>query len=786
MISSKTIKTLEFDKILASISSFAVLNRTKNFIKNYSPSSSFKEIVFLLNKTAEAYKLLYTHSVPGIYYFGDISSELDRVDKNGSLNNGELLKVAQNLKSSRILKSSIDSISDEQIVLLKEISNRLYFDLDFEKEITSKIISEEEVSDNASQGLYNIRKSIRSINAKIREKLNSYIHGGLNKYLQDAVITIRQDRYVLPVKTEYRSFVKGFIHDQSSSGATVFIEPEQIIEYNNDLKRALIEEQVEIKKILLDLSQKVSSISSYLRYNAENIIEIDESYAKAQYSFINKCTKPNVNQEGYVNIVRGRHPLIAKEKVVPVTVSLGKDYNFLLVTGPNTGGKTVTLKLVGLLTLMAMSGVFIPAYDDSSISIFNDVFCDIGDEQSIEQNLSTFSSHVTNLINILENVDNNSLVLIDEIGAGTDPEEGSALAIAIIEKLLSLNCFGIITTHYSRLKEFAMETGKILNASMEFNPQSLKPVYKLNIGIPGSSNAIKIAKTLGLNSEIIDRAFYYTSENKVSFEKVLESAEECRRQTEKLNEELLLLKREKERELAEVIANREAITKEKEKIFAQAKQEVKRIVADKIGEAEEIVDELKSILKISNLSNKDVFKASELKNKLKNSKYISNEEQLLPIELRPCSINDIKLNYKVFVKSLNSYAIISSVKNQKKEAEILIGNIKSVVKFNDLFNAEPVKTVEKVKLSRNYSNEKVETSLNVIGQDSLEAIDNVKSFIDKAIVNGLEEIKIIHGVGEGILLKCIRDFLKGEKNVVEFRKGKYGEGENGVTIVKLR
>lgn len=786
MISSKTIKTLEFDKILASISSFAVLNRTKNFIKNYSPSSSFKEIVFLLNKTAEAYKLLYTHSVPGIYYFGDISSELDRVDKNGSLNNGELLKVAQNLKSSRILKSSIDSISDEQIVLLKEISNRLYFDLDFEKEITSKIISEEEVSDNASQGLYNIRKSIRSINAKIREKLNSYIHGGLNKYLQNAVITIRQDRYVLPVKTEYRSFVKGFIHDQSSSGATVFIEPEQIIEYNNELKRALIEEQVEIKKILLDLSQKVSSISSYLRYNAENIIEIDESYAKAQYSFINKCTKPNVNQEGYVNIVRGRHPLIAKEKVVPVTVSLGKDYNFLLVTGPNTGGKTVTLKLVGLLTLMAMSGVFIPAYDDSSISVFNDVFCDIGDEQSIEQNLSTFSSHVTNLINILDNVDNNSLVLIDEIGAGTDPEEGSALAIAIIEKLLSLNCFGIITTHYSRLKEFAMETGKILNASMEFNPQSLKPVYRLNIGIPGSSNAIKIAKTLGLNSEIIDRAFYYTSENKVSFEKVLESAEECRRQTEKLNEELLLLKREKERELAEVIANREAITKEKEKIFAQAKQEVKRIVADKIGEAEEIVNELKSILKISNLSNKDVFRASELKNKLKNSKYISNEEQLLSIELRPCSINDIKLNYRVFVKSLNSYAIISSVKNQKKEAEILIGNIKSVVKFSDLFNAEPVKTVEKVKLSRNYSNEKVETSLNVIGQDSLEAIDNVKSFIDKAIVNGLEEIKIIHGVGEGILLKCIRDFLKGEKNVVEFRKGKYGEGENGVTIVKLR
>ena len=786
MISSKTIKSLEFDKILASISSFAVLKRTKDLIINFSPSSSFKEIVFMQNKTDEAYRLLYTHSVPFINYFDDITNELDRADKKGSLNNAELLRVADNLKCARIIKNSIDAISDEQIVLLKEVSSRLFFDLDFEKEITSKILSAEDVSDNASPTLYQIRKSIRSINAKIREKLNSYIHGGLNKYLQDAVITMRQDRYVLPVKSEYRSFVKGFIHDQSASGATVFIEPELIIEFNNDLKRALLDEQAEIKKILLDLSVKVSSISSYLRYNAENLIEIDECYAKAQYSFANKCTKPNLNQDGYVNIVRGRHPLIAKDKVVPVSITLGKNYNFLLVTGPNTGGKTVTLKLVGLLTLMAMSGVFIPAFEDSSISVFNDVFCDIGDEQSIEQNLSTFSSHVANLINIINNAHNNSLVLIDEIGAGTDPEEGSALAIAIIEKLLSLNCFGIITTHYSRLKEFAMETGKILNASMEFNPQSLKPVYKLNIGIPGSSNAIKIAKTLGLNPDIIERAFYYTSENKVSFEKVLESAEESRRQTEKINQELQLIKLEKERELAEVVSNREAIAKEKERIFAQAKQEIKRLVADKLGEAEEIVDELKSMLKSSNISNKDIFRASELKNTIRNSKYISAEDQLLPIELKPCSATEIKVNNRVYVKSLNSYAIISQVKPNKKEVEILIGNIKSVVKFNDLFNSEKVVEDKKIKISRSYHTEQIESSVNVIGQDSIEALENVKSFIDKAIVNGLEEVKIIHGVGEGILLKHIRDFLKKDKNVLEYRRGKYGEGENGVTIVKLK
>ncbi|MBR2870695.1 MAG: endonuclease MutS2 [Clostridia bacterium] len=787
MISQKTIKAIEFDKIMQSVASYAVLERTKSILENFSPLTCYEEVCELLSKTEEAYKLLYNYSIGGIYYFDDISEELDRVDKQGTLNNAELLRVASNLKSARILKSSIDSVSDESIILLREINNLIYVDLDLEKEITDKIISEDAISDNASPELYQIRKNIRNLNAKIRERLNSYIHGGLNKYLQDAVVTIRQDRYVIPVKSEYRSFVKGFIHDQSASGSTVFIEPEQVMELNNELKRALLNEQTEIIRILSDLSDKVSSISNYIRYNAQNICKIDECFAKAQYSFYNRCSKPLLNNKGKLNIIAGRHPLISKDKIVPVSVSLGQNYNFLLVSGPNTGGKTVTLKLVGLLSLMAMSGLYVPAADSSEISVFNNVFCDIGDEQSIEQNLSTFSSHIKNIISIIDNVDEKSLVLIDEIGAGTDPDEGCALAIALLEKFLSLNCFGIITTHYSKLKEFAIESQKIENASMEFDPKSLKPLYRLNIGIPGSSNAIDIARTLGLSNDVLDRATASLSENKINFENIIKKAEESRRISEKLNDELDRIKQEQEKELTKISEEREKITKERERIYFNAKQETKRIVSDKLSEAEEIVENLKYILKQSNLSQKDVFRASELRNRLKNSKYLSKEDDLTPLQLIMPDIKDIKIGCKVFIKSLNSYGVITSLNLKKKEVEITIGSIKSMVKISDIFNVEIIKEDKsKVKVSKASFNPELSREINVIGKDSIEALDEVKLLIDKAVVNGFEEIKVIHGVGEGILLKTIRSYLKTDKNVKDFRRGNYGEGENGVTIIKLK
>ena len=787
MISEKTLKAIEYDKIMANLSEFAVLGETKREIRSFTPLTSLSDANVLLNKTKEAYDYLYKYSTGGIYYFSDISDELKRVDIGGTLNNSELLKVVANLKSARLIKNAVESVNDENLHLLKEIVSRLFTNQDFEDEISSKIISEDQISDTASPKLYSIRKTISNLNAKIRAELNSYMRGGLGKYLQDSVVTIRLDRYVIPVKSEYRSLVKGFIHDQSSSGATVFIEPEHVMELNNDLKKAMFDETEEIHRILAELSSKVSYMSNALRYNAENLVELDGCYARATYSFKNKCTLPELNDSGIIEINKGRHPLISKDVVVPISLKLGKDYNFLLITGPNTGGKTVTLKLVGLFSAMAMSGLYVPAEDGCIISVFNNVYCDVGDEQSIEQNLSTFSSHIKNIINIINNVDNHSLVLIDEIGAGTDPEEGSALALAIIKKLLDSDCFGIITTHYSALKEYAIESTKIENASMEFDAKTLRPMYKINIGIPGSSNAIDIAKTLGLDGDIINEAMSLLSSDKVSFEKVLKKAEESRRIAENLSNELDLIKREKETELEQIKQEKARIIKEREKIYVTAKQETKRIVADKLSEAEEIIEELKSILKRAGLESKEVFRASELKNRLKNSRYLAPDSDDLPIELKKCKDIDIKVGNKVFVKSLGSYAKIISVKQNKKEVEVVLGNIKTLVKFSDLFNSEKdIVKQEKVQVYKSGVSNAIKSEINVVGKSSLEAEEEVCTFISQAVMSGLEEIKIIHGVGEGILLKTIRDYLKKDKNVLEFRRGKYGEGENGVTIVKLK
>ncbi len=787
MISEKTLKAIEYDKIMKDVSSFAVLNQTKEQLLSFVPLTSLSEVENLVKKTDEAYKYLYTYSTGGIYYFDDIFDELKRVDIGGTLNNAELLKVASNLKSARIVKSAISSVNDENLFLIKEITERLYVNAEFEKEITDKIISVDELSDNASPKLYAIRRQISNINAKIRSELNSYMRGGLSKYLQDSVVTMRQDRYVVPVKSEFRSFVKGFIHDQSSSGATVFIEPEHVMELNNDLKRAIFDEMEEIHRILAELSSKVTFMSDTLRYNAENLVELDNCFARAEYSFKNKCTRPIINDKGVIKINKGRHPLIKKETVVPVSISLGEKFNFLLITGPNTGGKTVTLKLVGLFAVMVMSGLYIPAQDDSVVSVFSNVYCDIGDEQSIEQSLSTFSSHIKNIIGIINSVDQNSLVLLDEIGAGTDPEEGSALALAIIKKLLDANCFGIITTHYSKLKEFAVESDKIENASMEFDASTLKPMYKLNIGIPGSSNAIDIAKTLGLDPAVIEDAIKNLSQEKVSFELVLKKAEQSRRESEILSAQLERIKEEKENELLKIKQEKELVIKEREKIYLNAKHETKRIVADKLSEAEEIIDQLKTILKTVGLESKEVFRASELKNRLKNSRYLNFDNENQPIQMVLAKEDEIKVGNKVYVKSLGAFAQIVSVKIAKKEAEVLIGNAKTVIKFKDIFNSEkPKNTAEKVQIFKNVRSALPKSEVNVIGKTSLEAIEDVKNLIDQGVMNGIEELKIIHGVGEGILLKIIREYLKTDKNVAEFRRGKYGEGENGVTIIKLK
>ncbi len=788
MISEKTLKALEYDQIMLSVAKRATLISAKKSIVDFKPVSLLAEACLLLQKTKEAYLLLYNYNVSGVYYFDEVNEQLERAQMGGTLNNLELLQVASNLKSARIAKNAIEGVHDDSIVFFKEIVSRLFINHDFEEEISSKIISEDEISDNASSKLCSIRKSIRSLNASIRERLNLYMRGKDSKFLQDGVVTMRGDRYVIPVKSEYRGAIKGFIHDQSLSGATVFIEPEIVMELNNELKHAMLEENAEIQKILSELSAKVASMADVIRYNAENLCEIDVFFARAVYSFENKCTYPELNDKGIITINRGRHPLINKDKVIPVSLSLGSNFNFLLVTGPNTGGKTVTMKLVGLLSLMAMSGLYIPADDQSQISVFENVFCDIGDEQSIANDLSTFSSHTKNLISIFEQVNHRSLVLIDEIGAGTDPEEGCALALAFIEYLIDKNCYGIITTHYSKLKEFAVENKKIENASMEFDAVTLRPLYKINIGIPGSSNAIEIAKTLGLDKGIINKALGYVSSEQITFENVLKKAEEDRRKSEKLSLELEKLKKEKSAELEIIATEREKITKEREKIYNSAKQETKRIVADKLVEAEEIIDELKEILERTGLESKETFRAGELRNRLKNSRYLSIDNDETSIELKRADKRLIKINNRVYVKSLGAYGVITKIKDLKQEVEVTIGTIKTLVKFNDLYNSQENAIDKRDNAVKVYRKVDIlpKSELNVVGKTSLDAITELTDFIDQAVMNGMEEIKIIHGVGEGILLKEIRHYLKGDKNVLEYRRGKYGEGENGVTIIRLK
>ena len=786
MISEKTLKSLEFDKILKIVSGYAVLDSSKAAIENLKPTSDRREVTYLLKSTEEAFKLLYKYSLERVPYCVSVINAVSRAEKGATLNMRELLDIAALLSASRTVKASIESVSDVSVENIKTLASGLFEYRILEKEITSKIVSEDTMADSASERLASIRKRIRDLNVKIRDKLNSYIRGS-NKFMQDNVVTMRMNRYVIPVKAEYKGMVKGFVHDQSATGSTVFIEPEQVIEYNNDLKTAYIEESEEVYRILRELSGKVAGISNAIKYNEEILSDIDVFYAKATYAFETKATRPIVNFSGIISIKKARHPLINPEKVIPVTVTLGKEYKYLLVTGPNTGGKTVTLKLTGLMCLFAMCGLYIPCEEESEVSVFENIFCDVGDEQSIEQSLSTFSSHMVNIIDFCNNLTSSSLVLLDELGAGTDPEEGSALALAVIEKLLKSGSCGIVTTHYSRLKEYAMTEPLIENASMDFDIKTLRPVYKLNIGIPGNSNAIEISKRLGLPEDLAKRATELLSKDKVSLDNVLKKAEESRQEAEKLPEELKVLKEEKEKELEGVKKELSSVKAEKEKITASARQEVKKIVSERLIEAEAIVSELNDIYKTCELENGELIRARTLKNKLADSKYLNEDIPLSKYELAPVDVKKLSVGDEVYVKSFNNTGTINGIKEKKGEIEVLFGNIKSTVKLSDCFNAKKQAIQsEKPKVSRSVERSSPKAEINIIGKTVSEGVEEVEKFIDQAVVSNIPEIRIIHGMGTGKLKKGVWDYLKTNKNVSEYRLGRYGEGESGVTVVTLK
>lgn len=799
-MNQRAIEKTELNKILALVAEYAVLEGSKQLLENTQPASELSETKKRLRLTEESRELLFVHGVSKIEYFPPFFDELQRAKKNSALSCGELLKAENLLRSARIAHTSINSLADNTIVILKELADKLYFDANLEDDIRTKILSDTEISDYASDKLYSIRREIRLLNERIRVRLSEYLTGSEAKYLQDGIITIRDNRYVLPVKAEYKRNIKGFVHDRSATGATFFIEPEEILEMNNELRSLNIDEREEVERILGELSRRVGFIGDELIQDIQILQEIDCAYARAEYGYKLSCIKPEINDSGIIDIDMGRHPLIDRKKVVPVSFSLGNDYRFLLISGPNTGGKTVTLKMVGLFCMMAMCGLFVPA-KRAVVSTFTEIYCDIGDLQSIEESLSTFSSHITNIIDIVNHADKHSLVLIDELGGGTDPDEGQALAKAIVSYLLETGCTGVVTTHYTALKEFAFETNGIENACMEFDSDTLQPLYVMHIGLPGSSNALAISRRLGLKESILNNALSNLSEGAQKFEHIVRSAEESRIKAEAALQESNRLKEEWKEKLRELDIEREKLKKEKEKLNASAKAEARRVIREKTAEAEEILAEIEEIFAKETLSESDLIRARTLKNKLSDKAYETEAEEAYTPRYAPVKAEKLRVGDKVYVNTTGQEGTVQSIRIQKGEAEVLCGNIRMRCKISNLSVAlEPQNTQKNTKTSKwqKGNSEKVQVTkslkpkpaptleINVIGRTVDEAIPEVEAFIDSAVISNLEEIRIVHGVGTGKLRAGIHEFLRKHRNVLEFRLGKYGEGETGVTIIKLK
>lgn len=795
----KAIEKTELNKILSLVAEYAVLDGSRERLKSLSPETDLSAAKKSLELTEECVKLLFTYGVGKIEYFPPFADELERAAKGSALSCGELLSACSLLRAARIAHSGIAGVTDEELKAVRVLADRLYFDAALEEDIQTKILSDTEVSDYASDRLYTIRREIRSLNERIRSRLAEYLTGEEGKYLQDGIVTMRDNRYVLPVRAEYKRNIKGFIHDRSASGATFFIEPEQVLEMNNELRSLAIDEKEEVERILGELSRRVGFMGKELVSDIEVLEELDGFYARAEYAYKLSSVKPSVNASGIVSFDCGRHPLIDRKKVVPITLSLGRDYRFLLISGPNTGGKTVTLKMVGLFCLMAMCGLFIPA-KRAEVSVFREIYCDIGDSQSIEESLSTFSSHVTNIVEIVDNADKNSLVLIDELGGGTDPDEGQALAKAVVSYLLRAGGTGVVTTHYSALKEFAFATDGIENACMEFDSDTLRPLYVIKIGLPGSSNALAISRRLGLKEEILEEALGNLSEGAQTFENIVRSAEESRLRADEALKETNLLKSEWQEKVKLLEDEREKLQKEREKLFTSAKAESRRIINERTAEAEEILSEIEEIFARDSISEADLIKARTLKNRLGDKAYDNEREEFSRPQYIPAKIEKLKAGDKVFVKNINQEGVVQSVRPQKNEAEVLCGNIRVRSKISDLSvliserNAQNDKkkpagkrVSDRVQVSKNLTPKPLPSlELNVIGMTVQEALPEVEAFIDGAVCANLEEVRIVHGVGTGKLRAGIQDYLKKHRNVEEFRLGKYGEGETGVTIVKIK
>lgn len=782
-MNKKVIKTLEFDKILNLLLNNSQTEIGKNYIKSLEFSNDLDVINKVLDESLEASSLIYSKSIPLIYNVKDMKEDFDLLKRGRFLSPKKLLEVASILNTTRYINEFINDENSSKFPIIFDLTSSLIVNNQLENKIRNSIKSETEIYDDASPELHRIRKQITSKNDMIKDKLNSII--ATSDKLMDKIYTLRDGRYVVPIKSEFKNSFKGIIHDQSSSGQTVYIEPMSVVELNNDLRKLEIDETKEIEKILREISNRIYENLDDILFNLEIISKFDFIISKGRLANFYNSTKPLINNEGRIVLNSARHPLIDEKKVVPIDIKLGTDFNTLVITGPNTGGKTVTLKTVGLLTLMVQFGLLIPVNDRSEIAIFNEIFADIGDEQSIEQSLSTFSSHMKNIVYIIENAKKNSLLLFDELGSGTDPEEGSALSISILNYFLEKKIRTIATTHYSQLKTYAMTTENVKNAAVEFDVDKLEPTYKIIIGISGKSNAFDISKKLGLDVKFIENAKKYISNQNISFDNLIGHVDNTRKEYEKLlheqkivNDKLTELKKDYENKIDSYNIQKNKKLKKLEEYIENKIYETDKFYKESVKEINKAKSKLNSE-KIKKVSS-EIQKNIETINKSKIKKLMPSKD-----------IENLILGEEVKILSLNENGYVQTLPDKNGNLQIKVGIMKVTSNISDIIRIENIIDNSKensVKINKAFvSTDKTYTNkIDVRGMNSEDAIMEIDKFIDDSFIVNLNEITIVHGKGTGVLRTAVKEFLKRHKLVKSFEFGKLNEGGDGATVVKLK
>lgn len=789
-MNANSLYKLEFNNVLENLSTFCNTYIGKELCLNLLPSNNKNKVINTLKETEEAVNLIYRNSAPCFTNIADINIYIKQLESSSTLSYKSLLDLGNIFKLSQDLKDYFnkDFLDISDYTILSSLFHSLYSNKSITDKIFSSIIDENTIDDKASKNLHSIRKQERKLEQDIRSKLNDMIHSSkYSKYIQESIVTIRNDRFVIPIKEEYRSQIKGFIHDISNAGSTVFIEPISIFEMNNELNSLHIEEEAEIEKVLQELTCLFYPYTEELKLDITLIGKLDFIFAKAKYSKSIKGTTPIINDKKEINLINARHPLIDNSKVVPISINLGFDFSTLLITGPNTGGKTVTLKTVGLLSCMACSGLNIPADEHSSIYVFDNIFADIGDDQSISDSLSTFSSHMKNIVNIINNANKNSLILVDELGSGTDPLEGANLAISILDHLKNLGCLTIATTHYQELKQYALVTEGFENASVEFDIATLSPTYKLLVGIPGKSNAFEISKKLGLNDNIINKAKSLLTTQEIDIEELLKNIYDDKSLIEKEKLEIKNQLEEISRLKESLEHDNSELKKQEQDLINNAKVKARNILLEAKEEATDIIKQMNQMSNTKELDNL----RNKLNKDIKNISVINNNTNNIKSTINSINPNEIKPNTDVFVTTLNQNGIVISHISKSNEVQVQIGHMKMNINIKYL---EKARNVTKSNKSNNYTSDytsiskskTVKTEINVIGLNVEEAVFIVDKFLDDSSLAKLQTVRIVHGKGTGKLKNGIHQFLKKNPHVKSYRMGTYGEGEMGVTVVELK